>query len=91
MDLWTRILEGGECIDTIYLDFAKAFDTVPHERLLLKLSQFGIKGHVLNWVRSFLIGRKQKVVLKGEEPQWRDVLSGVPQANVLGPVLFVLL
>ena len=84
-----QTLENGGCIDTVYLDFAKAFDTVPHERLLHKLRGLGVHGKILAWIKSFLMGRMQRVVLDGEESEWRDVLSGIPQGSVLGSLLFV--
>ena len=71
------------------LDFSKAFDIVPHERLLQKLQLFGIHGCVHDWIRSFLTSRTQSVVIDGCRSQDDTVLSGVPQGTVLGPLLFL--
>ena len=87
---FTKALNSGEQIDALFLDFSKAFDKVPHERLCHKLSHYGINGHLLDWIKSFLTDRTQSVVIDGESSCPSTVLSGVPQGTVLAPLLFLI-
>ncbi|XP_062578982.1 uncharacterized protein LOC134240892 [Saccostrea cucullata] len=80
-------IENNTQVDAVLLDFSKVFDKVPHERLLAKLDHYGVRGNLLNWIRSFLSGRTQKVLVEGHFSPTALVTSGVPQGTVLGPLL----
>ena len=86
---FANCLKAHQQIDAVLLDFSKAFDKVDHEGLLLKLEHLGIRGPLLNWTRSFLIDRTQRVVVDGKESTPSNVQSGVPQGTVLGPLFFL--
>ncbi|KAK3099403.1 hypothetical protein FSP39_003853 [Pinctada imbricata] len=90
MDAWTKLLDEKSDVDIIYFDFQKAFDKVPHFRLLKKLSAYGIKGKTLTWIKEFLTDRKQRVILNGKYSPWDNITSGIPQGSVLGPILFLI-
>ena len=70
-------------MDVIYLDFQKAFDKVPHQRLLIKLKSHGMRVNIVKWIQNWLTDRKQRVSVEGETSEWTAVHSGVPQGSVL--------
>ena len=82
-------LDSKQKTDLIILDFSKAFDTIPHKKLIFKLNKYGNNGNINKWLQSFLMHRKQQGIVEGESSKPCSVNSGVPQFTVLGPLLFL--
>ena len=90
VDCVIDLLDEGAPVDILYFDFKKAFDRVPHKRLIYKLKCMGIQGKVLNVISDFLMNRLFRVCVEGNFSNFMKVLSGIPQGSVLGPLLFIL-
>jgi hypothetical protein len=88
LDKWTNSWNNHDPVDVIYLDYEKAFDRVPIQRLISKLDHYGIRGNLLNWIKDFLSKRTFQVRIGDSLSEQFEVFSGVPQGSVLGPILF---
>ena len=89
--MWIHAIDSNNFVDTVYIDFSKAFDTVSHRKLLHKLTNYDISGNILQWFSSFLCDRKQRVTIRDVYSSYASVSSGVPQGSCTGPILSILL
>ena len=87
---WLRALDSGHEVCVVFFDVKKAFDSVPHAPLLEKLSEIGLNPYIIKWIKSYLTDREQFVVVDGSSSNPLQVLSGVPQGSVLGPLIFLI-
>ena len=83
-------MEKKEANCFVFCDFSKAFDKVWHRGLLHKMKAYGITGNLINWFKSYLKSRRQKVVIKNNSSAYCEISAGVPQGSVLGPLLFII-
>ena len=87
---WHKLLEDGQSVCAVFFDFKKAFDKVPHSILMSKLTNLNLDLHLVSWVASYLRNRSQYVIINGKSSNISEVVSGVPQGSVLGPLLFLI-
>ena len=84
----SKALDDGLEVRVVFFDINKAFDRVWHKGLLYKIEKLGIKGDLLNWIKNYLLDRKQKVIINGKESILLNINAGVPKGSILGPLFF---
>ena len=89
-DDWATARNRSKPADMAFLELSKAFDSVPHKRLLLKINCYGIDDPLLTWLDNFLNNRQQRVAIRGTYSDWSMVKSGVPRGTIIGPILFLI-
>jgi hypothetical protein len=82
LDKWTEAIDKGSDVDVIYMDFQKAFDKVPHKRLIGKAKNYVLDNPLLEWIEDFLTGRIQRVSINRSTSDWKEVTSGITQGSV---------
>ena len=85
---WRKHLDRNQIVGAVLMDLSKAFDCIPHDLLIAKLAAYGFEKKTLKFFLSYLKGRKQSVNIKGKLSSFMDILAGVPQGSILGPVIF---
>ena len=90
VDRISQALQNGEYALSLFLDFSKAFDTINYDILYMKLFHYGIRGCVLDWFKSYLTNRKQYVQYNDTSSSLKNIICGVPQGSILGPLLFLI-
>ena len=89
MENWNKQLDNGEKIGVIFMNLSKAFDTINHSLLLEKLIAYGFSNQALSLLQSYLCNRFQRSIINGSFSSWNEVITGVPQGLILGPLLFL--
>ena len=86
LDIWKNILEGFVC--AMFMVLSKAFDTIPHDLMIVKLGAYGFPQDALQYIRSYLTNRQQRVQVNSNLSTWENIIAGVPQGSMSGPLLF---